>query len=86
MPEVADPDDHHGPVLLDADLGVLGDLVEEELCGHRVPYPGVEVLGELVFGLALGLQVVGLGHTRLSKLGIDRVATTLQLVGHGRLG
>ena len=73
-------------VLLDADLLGLGDLVEQELRGHRVADPLLELGLELVDGLLLVVEVLLHRHAGVHQLLLDLLAATGELLGHDALG
>ena len=73
-------------VLLDADLLGLDDLVEQELRGHRVADPLLELRLELVDGLPLVLEVGVHRRAGVRQLLVDLLASTGELLGHDGVG
>ncbi len=72
--------------LVDADLVLLGDLVEHELGGDRVADPLLEVGLELVDGLLLGVEVLLHRHAGEAELLLDLLLAGTQLGVDDRLG
>ena len=73
-------------VLLDADLLGLGDLVEQELRGHRVADALLELGLELVDGLLLVVEVLLHRHAGVRQLLLDLLAAAGELLGDDALG
>ena len=72
--------------LVDAELLLLGDLVEDELRGDGVADAALELGLELLLGLALVLEVLLHGDAGVGELLLDVLATGVELVGHDRVG